>query len=473
MLEKTLSVLSTVHRPDMSGLTPRLDRVSVDDLMSLVPDRGRTPVQIGAILILDVGAGLDPARLLATLDRRLPAVPRLRQKLVHPPVFSGRPVWVDDPRFKITDHVSVLRCPSPGGQDAVLDVAAGLLMTPLPRDRALWAATLVTDVGVGQAALILRFHHVLADGVAGLAILAGLADGLSELHDTQFPHPGPTHAQLIADAARDVLRGVQRFPAALMGLTRALFQFGPAAVSSLPTSSLNRPTGPLRRFVTVTCDLADARDLAHSNGATVNDVVLSSVTGALHGLMAVRGESVDTFVLSVPVSFRRSTTVQQLGNRSGVTPLHLPGLGEPFGRLRAVARITAAAKLRPPGTLNALLGPGFRLLAWMGLYQRFIDHQRSVHTFVTNLRGPESTLSLDGHPVVSVIPLAVASGNITVSFAVLSYAGQLTITLIADPETCPDLSRLRDLLQGELAGLGAPLRPPGQVSVRDQEAQGS
>ena len=52
-----------------------------------------------------------------------------------------------------------------------------------------------------------------------------------------------------------------------------------------------------------------------------------------------------------------------------------------------MARITAEAKLSPPGTLNALLGPGFRLLAWMGLYQRFVDHQHSVHTFVTNLRG--------------------------------------------------------------------------------------
>ena len=209
MLEKTLSVLSTVHRPDMSEQTPRLDRVSVDDLMSLVPDRGRTPVQIGAILVLDVGAGLDPARLLATLDRRLPAVPRLRQKLVHPPVFSGRPVWVDDPRFKITDHVSVLRCPSPGGQDAVLDVAASLLMTPLPRDRALWAATLVTDVGVGQAALILRFHHVLADGVAGLAILADLRMGRanhrtrrSHTPDPPTPNSSPTPREMFFGASR-------------------------------------------------------------------------------------------------------------------------------------------------------------------------------------------------------------------------------------------------------------------------------
>jgi len=470
---KTSPVLPTAILLDGSGQAPQIDRVSVDDLMSLVPDRGRTPVQIGAILILDVGAGLDPAQLLATLERRLPAVPRLRQNLVHLPLFSGRPIWVDDPQFKITDHVSVMRCPSPAGVGAVLDVAAGLLMTPLPRDRALWAAALVTDVGAGQAALILRFHHVLADGVAGLAILAGLADGVGEPQDSPFPRPRPTHPQLMADAARDGLRAARGFPAALVGFARALSQFRPALVSRLPSSSLNRPTGPLRRFATVSCDLAEIHGVAHSSGATVNDVVLSSVTGALHRLLAERQESVETFVLSVPVSFRRSTTGQHLGNRSGVTPLHLPGVGEPFGRLRAVARITAAAKLNPPGALNALLGPGFRLLAWTGLYQRFIDHQHSVHTFVTNLRGPETTLSLGGHPVVSVIPLAVASGNITVSFAVLSYAGQLTVTLIADPETCPDLSRLRDLLQGELEVLAGSVRPPGQMTVRDREAQGS
>ena len=236
-------------------------------------------------------------------------------------------------------------------------------MTPFPRDRPLWAATLLTDVGAGQVALILRFHHVLADGVAGLAIPAGLTDGASESQDSPFPRSRPTRVQLIADAARDGLRAARGFPAVLVGFARALSQFRPALVSRLPSSSLNRPTGPLRRFATVNCDLADVRDVAHSSGATVNDVVLSSVTGALHRLLAERQESVETFVLSVPVSFRRSTTVRHLGNRSGVTPLHLPGVGEPSGRLRSVARITAAAKLSPPGALNALLGPGFRLLA--------------------------------------------------------------------------------------------------------------
>jgi hypothetical protein len=78
-----------------------------------------------------------------------------------------------------------------------------------------------------------------------------------------------------------------------------------------------------------------------------------------------------------------------------------------------------------------------------------------VHTFVSNLRGPESTLSFLQCPITSIIPLSAATGNVTVSFAVLSYAGTLTITLIADPDTCPDLATLRDTLEEELKVLTA------------------
>ena len=83
------------------------------------------------------------------------------------------------------------------------------------------------------------------------------------------------------------------------------------------------------------------------------------------------------------------------------------------------------------------------------------DRQRLIHTFVSNVRGPESRLSFLGCPIASIIPLSAASGNVTVSFAVLTYAGTLTITLIADPDTCPDLSELRDALEEEVRVLTA------------------
>ena len=102
-----------------------------------------------------------------------------------------------------------------------------------------------------------------------------------------------------------------------------------------------------------------------------------------------------------------------------------------------------------------MLGPFFRLLAAAGLYRWFIDRQRLIHTFVSNLRGPESPLSFLDYPITGIIPLSVATGNVTISFAVLSYAGSLTITLIADPDTCSDLPELRDALEKELSVLTA------------------
>ena len=121
------------------------------------------------------------------------------------------------------------------------------------------------------------------------------------------------------------------------------------------------------------------------------------------------------------------------------------------GGLASTSRATRDAKHHPRGASTALLGPVFRLLARLGIYQRFIDHQRLIHTFVSNLRGPEDALTLLGYPITDVVPLSVATGNVTVSFTALSYAGSLVITISADPDTCPDFDRLQQELQHQLS----------------------
>jgi len=192
---------------------------------------------------------------------------------------------------------------------------------------------------------------------------------------------------------------------------------------------------------------------AHAHQATVNDVVLSAIAAALHRLLLLRGERVDQFVISVPFSARRQASASDLGNQSGVIPLRVSGVGDPVRRLESVAEATRAAKQAPPGASTALLGPFFRLLAAAGLNRWFIDRQRLIHTFVSNLRGPERRLSFLQCPITRIIPLSAATGNVTVSFAVLSYAGDLAITLISDPDTCPDLYELRDVLEEELRAM--------------------
>jgi len=433
----------------------RFERVSPDDLMSLATERGSTPLQVGAVLMLDSSESLEPRLVVDAIADRVRAVPRLRQRLVKVPWGCGRPVWVDDRDFAVSGHFSVIRCPAPGGESAVLEVAAQMLLTRLPRDRPLWAAKLVTDTGGGGAALIVVFHHVLADGIGGLAVLAGLVDGAPEAHDRVFPVQMPSLGQLAAQAAYDRLRSAGKLPAVLGRLAGAASQLRPVFGGRLARSSLNKSTGPRRRFATVRVDLSQIRDAAHAHEATVNDVALSAIAAALHRLLSIRGERVDQFVISVPFSARRQASAGDLGNKSGVIPLHVPGVGDPARRLESLAVATRAAKQAQRGASTALLGPFFRLLAAAGLFRWFIDRQRLIHTFVSNLRGPESRLSFLDCPITSIIPLSAASGNVTVSFALLSYAGTLTITLIADPDTCPDLSELRDALEDEVSVLTA------------------
>ncbi len=428
------------------------ERVSADDLMSLAPRRHPPPLQVGAALILEAPGELDVGGLRTVLQQRIAAVPRLRQRLQRVPLGCGRPIGVDDAGFTIDDHVTVVT-PHPEADDAgLLDIAADLVTKPLSEDRPLWSATLVPGMTGGRAGLVLVMHHVVGDGLAGLAVLRGLVDGSASPSAAAVPQPHPTRAALAKDAWREHIRSLQRLPKGLGRLFAAFDELRPSLAGRAQPCSLNKPTGPRRSIRTIVVDLHQVRELAHSNGATVNDLVLTAVTGSLHQLLTDRGERLDTLVVSVPFAARTRTEPGQLGNRSGVIPVNLPTSGGFSDRLTAVSAIMRAAKQYERGASTAVLGPVFGLLARLGMYQYFIDHQPFVHTFVSDLRGPDEPLSVLGCRVLEVVPLSVATGNVTVSFTALSYDKRLVITMIFDPETCPDADLLSSALKYQFAG---------------------
>jgi diacylglycerol O-acyltransferase / wax synthase len=428
------------------------ERVSADDLMSLASKRHPPPLQVGAALILEAPGELDVGGLRTVLQQRIAAVPRLRQRLQRVPLGCGRPIWVDDAGFTIDDHVTVVTPHSEADDAGLLDIAADLVTKPLPEDRPLWSATLVPGMTGGRAGLVLVMHHVVGDGLAGLAVLRGLVDGSAASAAAAVPQPRPTRAALAKDAWRGHIRSLQRLTKGLGRLFAAFDELRPSLAGRAQPCSLNKPTGPRRSIRTIVVDLHQVRELAHGNGATVNDLVLTAVTGALHQLLTDRGERLDTLVVSVPFAARTRTEPGQLGNRSGVIPVNLPTSGGFSDRLTAVSAIMRAAKQYERGASTAVLGPVFRLLARLGMYQYFIDHQPFVHTFVSDLRGPDEPLSVLGCRVLEVVPLSVATGNVTVSFTALSYDKRLVITMIFDPETCPDADRLSSALKSQFAG---------------------
>jgi diacylglycerol O-acyltransferase / wax synthase len=435
-----------------------IERVGTMDLTVLASDRGSVPMNIGAVLVFERADCPSPAEVRTLLAERLPAIPRLRQRLRRAPLGCGRPVWVDDTGFDLDRHLTVREWASPSGTRQLLDVAADLVCDRFDRSRPLWRACLVTNPAGDQAALVLVFHHVLADGLGGLAVLTTLADPGPQEVDRDFPRPEPRWTDLALDATRHRLRALGSLPA---GLRRGVagvreLGIGSSAPRLADRTSLNRPTSGHRRLDQVAVPLADVVALAHRAGGTVNDVMLAAITGALFKVLATRGEHPAQLVVSVPVSGRRSTTTARLGNDTGVRPIAVPALADDHARLASIIVMTRANATLQRASSAGPLGMVFRALSRLGLFRLFVEHQRLVHTFETNLRGPAEPVLLGGHLVRTIVPTAVNPGNIGASFDVLSYAGVLGVTVVSDPSIVTEPDRLRDELADVLANLLQP-----------------
>jgi WS/DGAT/MGAT family acyltransferase len=436
-----------VHREDTA-----IQRATAEDLVLLATDVGPAPMQVGAVLRL--GGVLDASVAEEEIGRRIVAIPRLRQRLEAVPIGCGRPIWLDAPTFELRDHLQFVDLGGSGVEADVLAVAAEVVEKPLPASKPLWRMVVVSGLRDGCSALVVAFHHLLSDGIGGLAMLAALVDGADPPEDPAWPRPAPSRARLARDALRRRLDAVRSSGTAWRRLRAAAEQLRPSGRSTgAPRCSLNAPTGATREVALARVPLEEARDAAHAAGVTINDLVLTAVTATLGALLSRRGERVESLVVSVPVSGRDPTGGAELGNQVGAVPVELPVAGEDSERLRATAAATSRAKQGWRGASNALLGPVFRLLAALRLFRRFVERQHLVNTFVTNLRGPDAQLGFLGTPITEVAAITVVPGNVTVCFAVLSYAGSLVVSVVADPERCAELDWLRDELERRLVSL--------------------
>jgi diacylglycerol O-acyltransferase / wax synthase len=420
---------------DNSGRAP-IERLSPMDLTMLATDRGSVPMNIGAVLEFDPTNAHLWTEVRALLAERVPAIPRLRQRLRRTPVGCGRPVWVDDAGFDLDRHLTAGNWPAPGGSRELLDVAARLVCDRLDDRRPLWRACLITDSVGGRSALILVFHHVLADGLGGLAVLATLADPGPQHSGPDFPRRAPRWDELAIDAARQRANAARGLVVELKRGVAGIRELGirPTGPRLVEKTFLNRPTSARRRLDTVTVSLGAVVEVGHRVGGTVNDVVLAAVTGALFKVLAARGEHPARLVVSVPVSGRRSTTTDRLGNVTGVRPIAVPALADDYARLTKIIAITRSNAPLQRASSAVPLGLAFRGLSRLGLFRLFVEHQRLVHTFETNLRGPAAPVFFGGHPIRGIVPAAINPGNVGVSFDVLSYAGVLGVTIVTDPE---------------------------------------
>lgn len=239
------------------------------------------------------------------------------------------------------------------------------------------------------------------------------------------------------------------------------------AQRDLPTTSLNRSVGPDRRLAVREWSLAAVADAGHRLGATVNDLVLAAAAQGLRDLLARRGDPVDELRLhaAVPVSVRADGADDALGNRTSsmLVPLHVD---EPdaVARLHRISGATRALKADGAAlALNGLMDSPFVPAALHRRVDRFTRHQRLVHLFVTNVRGPTDRLAMTGVPVRRVVPIVPLTGNVPIGLGVISWADRLVLGIRTCPDRVPDVEvfangvdRAMDTLVTASAGVPTP-----------------
>jgi diacylglycerol O-acyltransferase len=456
-----------------------LERLAASDRFMLWEDYGWSS-DIGALAILDGTGLLDPdgcVRIEAVrrqLEPRLHLVRRFRQLLYRPRLGLGWPLWVDAPSFDVADHVRVHPLAAGGDQTQLLQACQELSRRRLDPARPLWELWLLPGLPERRVGTLLRLHHTIADGAAGVAAFGALldltADAPTPVAPPWTPTPIPTAGALLRDNLRRRLQELGRGCSGLVhpgGTLREARRALPAWREVLtdkpaPRTSLNHPVGADRRLAVIRGCLDLTKQIAHAHHAKVNDVVLAAVAGGLRELLARRGEDVRGLVqrAMVTISLHDEQPGQAQGNKPGWMMVPLPlGEPDPVRRLELIAAETAARKHKPRPEAGSGI---FRFMAFQRVWYRLFPRQRSVNLVVSNAPGPPVPLYLAGARLLELFPMMPTMGNLTLVVAALSYAGQLNLTAVADRDGCPDVEVFA---QGVHSALDALARSGGLVAV--------
>jgi len=386
------------------------------------------------------------------IESRLHLVPRFRQKLRFVPFGQGRPVWVDDPHLNLEYHVRQTALPAPGSEQQLRNLAARIFSQQLDRSKPLWELWLVEGLEGERFSIIGKSHHALVDGVSGVDITTVLFDLEREPASPPVrppkwaPRPEPTDADLLRDAfyerltsPSEIVRGVR---AALRGPRQVLRGLGATgkfleAGISAPSTPFNVEIGPHRRIAFASADLVALKQVKDEYGGTVNDVVLSVVTGALGNYLRARGHDTKGLEMRamVPVSIRAEEQRGALGNRISAMMAPLPVWCEdPVERLRLLTRQMGDLK----GSGQAV---GAEILTRLTDFApptiasqaaRLQPAQRFFNLVITNVPGPQMPLYVLGREMQEIYPLVPLARRQALCVGIMSYNGRVGFGLVGD-----------------------------------------
>lgn len=386
--------------------------------------------------------------LRETLLERFVCYERFRQRVEDPGTLFGTARWIED-GFQLDDHL--VRTELPGNADeAELKVLVSELMAlPLAPGKPLWQLHFVENYRSGGA-LVARIHHCIGDGLALVQVLLNMTD--TRPKDDSPPAPIPLDPTMRNEAAHS-LRGtspkkrgtLEKSVRWLQAGSKAAWTLGELAVLSADPGTIYRgPLGVTKKAVwSDAFSLEEVKQIGKTLGATINDVLLSALAGALRHYAEDRAATVPRQVRAVvPVNLRRPDD-RSLGNKFGLVFLPLPiGEGEAVSRLHALKREMDALKRSPQAFV------AFAVLQAIGATTAKIEEivlkifAKKATAVATNVPGPREPLYFCGTKVRSVMFWVPQAGRLGLGVSILSYAGTVRVGVATDVSLVPDPENL-------------------------------
>lgn len=388
--------------------------------------------------------------LTSHVGRRVALVPRLRQRVVPVPFDLARPVWVDDPRFVLDDHLAAAECGS--GMAGLRELVSLILSQRLDRDRPLWQLNLVTGLPDDRWALISKVHHCLIDGVSGTDLLAVLVDDAAD--DASWvpswdPSALPTPRDLVRHALLELaLDPTEQYRAFRANAKRGRREWNgvtrrPVTLPSDPTGLIG-PVGPKRSWAPAVVRMDVVRALRDRHRVGTHDVVLALVTSGLQALVLAHDEG------SVPQPDVRAVVPiavadDRAANASGIDaavvelPTGDPDVSRQLRRIHeqraadTAGGVAGSALTRLPGfAAPALASLGLREAARSG------NGMGAAQAVVVNVPGPSRDLTVLGRTMIETYPVMPLPPRVRVTVGVVSYADHFTFGVTTDRDALPD-----------------------------------
>jgi WS/DGAT/MGAT family acyltransferase len=453
-----------------------MERMSGIDAAFLYFETPNMHMHVVATIVFDPSTsprGYSFEGVKRVIESRLHLAPPLRRKLAPTPFNLHHPVWVEDTDFDLDYHVRRIGCPAPGTEEQLSEIVGDIASRPLDRSRPLWEIWIVEGLENGYTAAVAKMHHCTIDGVSGANFMVHFLD--LEPQGAERPAPPddwkpdrkPSDIELLGRAiiarAQKPLNWIRVVPATLKsvgGFIAARRRTeGPGMPTPLraPRTSFNTTVTPHRRVSYTHVPLGDVKAIKRAFGTTVNDVVLSIVSGALRRYLEARNEMPDrSLIAAVPVSVRTDEEKDVVGSNkvSAMFSTLATDIDDPVARLKAIHEANKGAKeehkaigadmLTKWGELAA--PTTFSLAARFYTRLKLADRHAVVHNLViSNVPGPPFPLYFAGAKLVALYPLGPIFDGAALNITVVSYMDQLFFGLIGCRETVDVWAIARDI----------------------------